>query len=212
MLKRILIGLTVTFLPALLPAQQTVRILVHANQFAGRLNPVWAYVGHDEPNYTYSPEGRALLSQLVALSPYRFHDRAHNLLTTGDGTPALKWGSTNVYTEDAQGNPVYNWTILDRIFDAYRELRITPYVEIGFMPEALSTHPRPYRHHWPDGPLFTGWAYPPRNYNKWSELVYQSAFDQPLRAERSRALGLGIVERARHRLLARDAGGILQAL
>jgi len=29
--------------------------------------------------------------------------RTHNLLTSGDGTPALKWGSTGAYTEDAQG-------------------------------------------------------------------------------------------------------------
>lgn len=172
MLKRILIFLTIVFLPALLPAQQAVRIVVHADQPAGPLKPVWAYVGHDEPNYTYSAEGRALLSQLGTLSPYRFHDRAHNLLTTGNGTPALKWGSTNVYTEDAAGKPVYNWTILDRIFDTFRDLGITPYVEIGFMPEALSTHPRPYRHHWPNGPLFTGWAYPPNDYHKWSDLIY----------------------------------------
>jgi xylan 1,4-beta-xylosidase len=173
MVKRILILLTGALLPAWLPAQQAVRIRVHANQLAGQLKPVWAYVGHDEPNYTYSPEGRALLRHLVALSPYIFHDRAHNLLTTGDGTPALKWGSTSVFTEDARGKAVYNWTILDRIFDIYKELGITPYVEIGFMPEALSTHPEPYRHHWPNGPLFTGWAYPPNNYQKWSELIYQ---------------------------------------
>jgi xylan 1,4-beta-xylosidase len=172
-LKRILIVLNVALLPALLPAQQTVRIRVHASQPAGQLRSVWAYVGHDEPNYTYSPEGRDLLRQLAALSPYGFHDRAHNLLTTGNGTPALKWGSTNVYTEDAAGKPVYNWAILDRIFDTYKALSITPYVEIGFMPKALSTHPQPYRHHWPKGPLFTGWAYPPNNYDKWSELIYR---------------------------------------
>lgn len=174
--KRMLVVLSLfTFAAAIaprLPAQQTVQIRIKANRSAGSLEPVWAYVGHDEPNYTYSPEGRELLSQLARTSP-AFHDRAHNLLTTGDGTPALKWGSTDVYTEDAEGRPVYNWKILDRIFDTYKELGITPYVEIGFMPEALSSHPQPYRHHWPNGPLFTGWTYPPNDYNKWSELVYQ---------------------------------------
>ena len=62
--------------------------------------------------------------------------RAHNLLTTGDGTPALKWGSTNAYTEDATGKPVYDWTIVDRIFDTYLERGMKPLVQIGFMPEA----------------------------------------------------------------------------
>lgn len=158
--------------PSRLAAQQSVEIRVDASRTEGPWEPVWAYVGHDEPNYTYSPEGRELLSQLARISP-AFHDRVHNLLTTGNGTPALKWGSTGVYTEDAQGRPVYSWKILDRIFDTYKQLGITPYVEIGFMPEALSTHPHPYRHEWPHGPLFTGWTYPPNDYNKWAELVYQ---------------------------------------
>jgi xylan 1,4-beta-xylosidase len=101
------------------PAQQRVRIQVHAGQVIGPFKSAWAYVGHDEPNYTYSPKGRALLIQLAALSPYAFHDHTHNLLTTGNGSRAPKWGSTNVYTEDASGRPVYNWAILDRIFDTY---------------------------------------------------------------------------------------------
>ena len=41
------------------------------------------------------------------------------MLATGDGTPGFKWGSTNAYTEDAAGKPVYDWTIADRIFDTY---------------------------------------------------------------------------------------------
>lgn len=164
--------LTVVLSPTV-AAQQNVEIRVHADQRAGSFPPVWAYVGHDEPNYTYSPEGRALLAQLATIEPHGFYDRTHNLLTTGDGTPALKWGSTNVYTEGPVGKPIYNWTILDRIFDTYKQLGIVPYVEIGFMPEALSTHPEPYQHQWPNGPLFTGWTYPPSDYNKWSNLVYQ---------------------------------------
>jgi xylan 1,4-beta-xylosidase len=78
-----------------------------------------------------------------------------------------------VYTEDAVGRAAYDWTILDKIFDAYRAARITPFVEIGFMPKALSTHPDPYRHDWPKASLWTGWAYPPRDYGKWAELIRQ---------------------------------------
>ena len=103
--------------------------------------------------------------------------RAHNLLTTGDGTPALKWGSTNAYTEDADGRPIYDWTIVDRIIDTYVEREMKPLVEIGFMPEALSTQAGPYRHDWKPGDnyndIYTGWAYPPKDYDKWRELIYQ---------------------------------------
>jgi xylan 1,4-beta-xylosidase len=153
-------------------AAPNVNIQVHADQSNGPLPPIWNYFGYDEPNYTYAPHGKKLLGELAALSPVPVHIRVHNLLTTGDGSASLKWGSTNVYTEDAQGNPVYSWTILDRIFDTYLALRIKPLVEVGFMPEALSAHPSPYRHNFPQGTIFTGWAYPPKDYQKWSDVVF----------------------------------------
>jgi xylan 1,4-beta-xylosidase len=154
-------------------AQQRIRIQVNASETSGPIKPVWAWIGHDEPNFTYSDEGRHLLTTLSRMGPVRYHDRTHNLLTSGDGTPSLKWGSTNVYTLDSNGKPVYDWAIIDKIFDTYRAAGIVPFVEIGFMPKALSTHPEPYRHHWPKGPLFTGWSYPPKSYEAWSELVFQ---------------------------------------
>jgi xylan 1,4-beta-xylosidase len=121
-------------------------------------------------------EGKLLLSELGSLSPRTIFVRTHNLLTSGDGTPALKWGSTNAYTEDDHGRPRYDWKIVDRIFDTYIERGLKPYVQIGFMPQALSVKPEPYQHHWsPEkgGTLGTGWAYPPRDYAKWGELIYQ---------------------------------------
>src|SRR3954471_10897258 len=87
-----------------LSAQQTVSIRVDASARQGPLRPVWTFFGYDEPNYTYMKDGVKLLSELSALSPVTVHVRAHNLLTTGDGTAALKWGSTNAYTEDANGS------------------------------------------------------------------------------------------------------------
>lgn len=155
----------------------SVAIRVDLTVERGLMEPVWAWFGYDEPNYTYMTHGRKLLTELAEASPVPVHVRAHSLLNTGDGTPALKWGSTNAYTEDAEGNPVYDWTIIDRIFDTYVEQGMRPLVEIGFMPEALSTNPEPYQHAWaPDKPydeVYTGWAYPPNDYDKWAELVYQ---------------------------------------
>jgi xylan 1,4-beta-xylosidase len=167
---------TIVFLtvqPAL--AQSPVQIHVDAARRSGALPPVWAYFGYDEPNYTYAPNGAKLIAELGALRPSAVYIRTHNLLTSGDGTPALKWGSTNAYAEDARGHPVYDWTITDRIFDTYLASHAKPFVEIGFMPEVLSTHPQPYRHTWPKGGIDTGWAYPPRDYAQWGELVYQWA-------------------------------------
>jgi xylan 1,4-beta-xylosidase len=164
---------------ALLPASggdgATVRVTVHADApMGGVFSPIWSYFGADEPNYIYGPHGRKLLDELGELgrsadAPVYF--RAHNLFTTGNGDGSLKWGSTNVYTERADGTSVYDWTITDRIFDAMRDAHVRPIVELGFMPEALSTHPQPYRHNFPRGDLFTGWSYPPKDYAKWGALV-----------------------------------------
>ncbi len=153
-----------------------VTITVDAGQPVGEMKPIWRFFGADEPNYAYMKDGARLLGQLGALRPQAVYFRAHNLLTTGDGTPALKWGSTNAYTEDAAGRPVYDWTIIDRIFDSYLAKGLRPYVEIGFMPKALSPQPEPYQHDWKNGTkskLNTGWAYPPKDYAKWEELVFQ---------------------------------------
>ena len=168
MITAVLIALAATF---------PVTIRVDAGQPRGGLTPIWRFFGGDEPNYAYMKDGRKLLSALGELKPKAVYFRTHNLLTTGDGTPALKWGSTNAYTEDARGRPIYDWTVVDRIFDTYLERGVRPYVEIGFMPRALSTKPDPYQHEWrpglPYGDIYTGWAYPPRDYSKWAELVYR---------------------------------------
>lgn len=159
-------------------AAQVVELQVDLGQRVGEMYPMWAYFGYDEPNYTYSWEGKKLLTELSELSPGPVYVRAHNLLTTDEGPrSAFKWGSTNAYTEDENGNPVYNWVIIDSIVDIWVNRGMKPLMEIGFMPKALSTNPEPYRHNWEPGDpynqIYTGWAYPPKDYDRWGELVYQ---------------------------------------
>lgn len=154
-----------------------VSLAVDASRSLGPLTPVWRFFGADEPNYATMKDGRKLIAELGELRPGQVYFRAHNLMNTGDGTPAYKWGSTNLYTVDAEGKPVYDWSVVDRIFDTYLARGVRPYVEIGFMPEALSSHPLPYQHDWRPGLSYsrisTGWAYPPKDYARWEEVVYR---------------------------------------
>lgn len=156
-----------------------VSIKVDAANPTGPLKPIWRFFGADEPNYATMEHGRELLGHLGEMKPDQVFFRAHSLMVSGDGTPALKWGSTGMYGEDGRGRPIYDWEIVDGIFDAYRENGVRPYVQIGFMPEALSVKPHPYRHHWTPrakyDEIYTGWAYPPKDWQKWEELVYQWA-------------------------------------
>lgn len=158
--------------------QDTVRIEVDFAIEKGSMKPIWAWWGYDEPNYTYMKDGRKLLCEIAELSPVPVFVRAHSLLVTDEGPrAALKWGSSNVYNEDENGSPLYDWTVIDRIFDTYIERGMKPFAQIGFMPKALSSKPEPYRHFWKPGikydEIYTGWAYPPRDYDKWAELVYR---------------------------------------
>lgn len=154
-----------------------VSIQVDAAATQGELHRIWRFFGADEPNYAYMKDGRKLLGQLGSLAPKEVYFRTHNLMTTGPGAPALKWGSTNLYTEDASGNPIYDYRIVDLIFDTYLKNVVRPYVQLGFMPQAMSTKPEPYMHEWRPGlpyeEVYTGWAYPPKSFEKWGELVYR---------------------------------------
>jgi xylan 1,4-beta-xylosidase len=156
-----------------------VAIDVDASRAGEEVTPIWRFFGADEPNYATMKDGRQLLGELGGLKKDDIYFRAHNLLSSGDGTPALKWGSTNAYTEDASGKPVYDWRIIDGIFDAYLSNGVRPFVQLGFMPQALSTAPASvsYKHSWRPGFDYNlisgGWGYPPRDYDRWSELCFE---------------------------------------
>src|SRR5262245_19256075 len=135
---RIIAGIVLAAAALVMPAAaqpDQVAITVDTSVVRGPMTSMWAWFGYDEPNYTYTDNGKKLLSDLAAASPAPVFVRTHNLLTTGDGAAALKWGSTNAYTEDANGRPVYDWTIVDRIIDTYLARKMKPQVQIGFMPE-----------------------------------------------------------------------------
>jgi xylan 1,4-beta-xylosidase len=155
---------------------ERVTIAVRADRTVGPVQPFWQFFGYDEANYTYAPDGRKLLQEIAALGPRPAHIRTHHLLTSGDGTPWLKWSSSGAYREDAEGRPRYDWTILDRIFDTFRDAGVKPFVEIGFMPQALSVKPEPYQnpvvtHGVPQDAVGRGWACPPKDYARWEKLV-----------------------------------------
>ena len=169
-------------------ASDVISIDVDLNQTVGEMYPMWRYWGYDEPNYTYMKNGRKLVSELGQLSREPVFYRAHSMLNTDEGPrAALKWGSTNAYTEDENGNPVYDWTIVDKIVDTYIEQGGKPMMEIANMPKALSSNPEPYRHYWQPQfdrraknfspefatTYFTGIRYPPNDYEKWADLIYE---------------------------------------
>jgi xylan 1,4-beta-xylosidase len=152
------------------PSADVVRISVDATAFGTELKRVWAFHGFDELNYLTEPAGRELLGELVDAHSAPVYVRNHFWLNTGDGAPAPKWGSTNVYTEGLDGTPHYDWRLTDGLLDALTDAGARPIVELGFMPEALSSRPQPYQNS-STRLLNSGCFFPPRDYEKWGALV-----------------------------------------
>jgi xylan 1,4-beta-xylosidase len=159
-----------------LTLENLAQIRVDAGCWLGVFPHNWNYIGYDEINYTYTPEGQELLAKFMAFQEKPYYIRAHHLLCTGNCHGTYKWGSTNVYLEDEEGNPMYDWTFVDLIFDTILKYNAKPFVELGFMPQHLAD-PAYYdlaQENW-TAQLYrsVGWACPPKDYQKWYELIYQ---------------------------------------
>jgi xylan 1,4-beta-xylosidase len=73
-----------------------------------------------------------------------------------------------VYSEDQNGNPVYNFSYVDQIYDALLANGIRPFVELSFMPGKLAASPavqQPFWYH----PIVS----PPKDMERWQTLVSQ---------------------------------------
>ncbi|MGN6179740.1 MAG: GH39 family glycosyl hydrolase [Mucilaginibacter sp.] len=80
--------------------------------------------------------------------------RFHGLLTDDMG----------VYSEDRNGNPVYNWQYIDELYDFLLSIKVRPFVELGFMPQALASGKQTI--FW-----WRGNITPPKDYEKWKGLI-----------------------------------------
>jgi xylan 1,4-beta-xylosidase len=154
-----------------LAQEQPITVTVDLGHKIGPYKPIYAWFGYDEANFTTGRDGKRLLRELHDLSPVPVTIRAHHLLTSGDGNPELKWSSTNVYREDASGRPIYDFTILDGIFDEYKAAGVVPMVELGFMPKDLTSGTNDYQVHYPGRTTSGSVQAPPKDYAKWQELV-----------------------------------------
>ncbi|MDR1971814.1 MAG: hypothetical protein LBQ46_07820 [Treponema sp.] len=152
---------------------KTVQVKVDASKWAGTLPHNWNYVGYDECNYTHSPGGIELIKKFGNLEkPY--YMRTHHLLCTGTCHGVYKWGSTNVYTEDVNGKPVYNFEVIDKMCDIWLNNNCKPFFEIGFMPMDMVdlSDLKVGAWHLYNEYKRIGWNRPPKDYDKWYGLIH----------------------------------------
>ncbi len=159
-----------TAAPDVIAGPAEVSVHVNLAKPLGAYKPIGSWFGYDEIDYTFGTNGRQLLGELARMSPVPVTIRAHHLLTSGNGEGKLKWSSTNVFTLGPDGKPVYDYTVLDKIFDVYKANGIRPFVELGFMPKDLSSSTEQYEHDYPRTVSGAVQA-PPKDYAMWGDLV-----------------------------------------
>lgn len=147
------------------------QILIDISRKHGPIRPIWRSFGYDEINWTYTPRGKQIY-QIIGnelASTGHYYIRTHHALTSGNGLSSPTRGSGNVYSEEC-GEPVYNFSLLDQVYDTMLQNNCKPVVELGFMPDLLSSGPKPKMTF--DYTRNNLWKHPPKDYRKWERLVY----------------------------------------
>jgi xylan 1,4-beta-xylosidase len=144
------------------------QISVDARKISGPLSHIWnGYLGN--LCLTLNPLGVDLMERINATSNFPFYRRCWGI--TSSGTCNVEsYGSLNVYHEDANGNPLYDFVLFDQVFDILVSRNIIPIMCIGFMPDLLSSASSADK----DGnyPPSDYETYAPNDYDKWYNLVY----------------------------------------
>jgi len=70
-----------------------------------------------------------------------------------------------LYGEDKQGQPVFNFSYVDQIYDGLLENGVRPFVELSFMPRKLASRPvtQNFKYH--------PYVAPPKDYVKWDAMI-----------------------------------------
>ncbi len=70
-----------------------------------------------------------------------------------------------LYNEDEHGNPLYNYSYVDQIYDGFLQNGVRPFVELSFMPEKLASTPSRQAF------FYKPFNSPPRDWDRWGDLV-----------------------------------------
>ena len=83
---------------------------------------------------------------------------------------AIFQDEVGLYDEDAQGNPVFNFSYVDQVYDGLLENGVRPFVELSFMPKKLASNKDALHAFW-----YKQNVSPPKDYSKWDEIIRQFA-------------------------------------
>jgi xylan 1,4-beta-xylosidase len=164
-MRRTILAVAVSFVfvsPACFAQQPTETVEIDAHAPTAPLPHFWEQMfGSGRANLSMRQDYRDDLRAVKRITGFEYV-RFHAILDDENG----------LYSEDAQGNPVYNFSYIDHIYDGLLANGVRPYVEISFMPKKLAAR-LDYQAFW-----YKPIASPPASYAKWDALI--TAFAQHL--------------------------------
>lgn len=134
-MKYLIIPLLLFLLLAASPGQ-TYEFHVESDQITGKNSQFWKAAGTDLLYFlTEKPAGQALLDRMENTASCVYLRNHYTL--TGHIREGLEVG-IEVYSEDENGNPVYDFSRVNRIFGEFVKRGLKPVVECDYMPKGLT--------------------------------------------------------------------------
>lgn len=142
--------------PSLSLGQTSEHIEINARAAATHFPHFWeGMFGSGRAILTLRESYRSDLRAVKAITDFkyvRFHAILHDEL--------------GVYDEDEHGNPVYNFSYMDQVYDGLLQNGVRPVVEISFMPKKLAFNPDELHAFW-----YKQNVSPPKSMARWDDLM-----------------------------------------
>lgn len=140
---------------------------IDAQKVVGENTEFWKATGSDHLFYHVpKPSGQALLDRMQATQSHRYM-RSHHTFTQDTKHGVIR--GQNVYSEDKEGNPIYDFSNLNRVFGEYVKRGIKPIVEYDYLPEALEVNSKTVSAGNDEGMTMNNTG--PNDWRKWSDLM-----------------------------------------
>jgi xylan 1,4-beta-xylosidase len=155
--RRIELLLVVCLALGLFQAEPTPAVTINASAPAHPFPHFWEHIfGSGRANLSLRESYRDDLRSVKQITDFQYV-RFHGILLDENG----------VYSEDAQGQPVYNFSYVDQIYDGLLRNGVRPFVELSFMPRQLAVRNAPHPFWYKPN------VAPPKDWTKWDNLIYR---------------------------------------
>ena len=161
----VLIFLVVTFLAK--AQKPETNFTIDVREIVGENTEFWKAAGSDHLFYHVTrPSGQSLLDRMEATKSHKFL-RTHHTFVQDMKIGVLR--GQNVYSEDKNGNPVYDFSNVNKVFGEYVKRGLKPVVEYDYLPKQLENKTNEGSNGNDEGMKMKNLG--PNNWKKWSDLM-----------------------------------------